>query len=110
VQPKDAKPAEDYSAGLPALILFWLFQFHVVARVNLIADHGKQDGRSVLADIQDDTFADHFTRQVVPPIMFRAAAEPVQRILLVLLHWNCLIRCALIAEHPEVVAYFNALL
>src|SRR5215470_20136669 len=77
--PADAakeKPAKSFFAGSPCIDLFVLFELHVVARENLAARGGDQNRRGVLACVEDNAFAQNFSRQVVPLVVLGTAAEP----------------------------------
>src|SRR5215813_11736878 len=90
--PKADKPPVSRAAVPAASIWGRLFEFDVVAGVDLVARSREQHRGGVLADIQHDSFAENLARQIVPVIVPRIAAESVHRILRILFSRHSLCR------------------
>src|SRR5215469_18617539 len=86
-----------------------LFDFDVVSGVHLQFAVGDKHCGSVVTDVDDHAFADHFSWQVIPLVLYRGAAEAVHLVLIIGKLDGRLRRGTLVAEDAEIIAHLHSL-
>src|ERR1700682_1859701 len=104
------KPAAERRSGLISLDGEKLFQFDVIASVNIGGGEGEQRGGRIGALVDYDAFAENFTWQIFPLIFLVGAAKTVHFVLITLGLGNRFGQGALVTEHPEIIAHAYALI
>ena len=86
-----------------------LFDFDVIARVNIRGAEGDKHCGRVAAHVDDDAFAEHFAGQIVPVIPSRRAAETIHPVLKLFRLGRQFRQRSLVPEYSKIVAHFYAL-
>src|SRR5580658_6675828 len=87
---------------------YGLFDFDVIAGVNIHGAVSDEDGRGVVAYVKDNTLAQHFARQVVPVIPSGRAAETIETILIPFRLRSEFRERSLVSENSKIIADFYA--
>src|SRR5580704_9589368 len=79
-----------------------LFDFDVIAGVNIRSAVGDKYGRRVAAHVKNYALSQHFTRQIIPVIPSRRAAKAIQTVLEPLGLGGKLHKRTLVTEYPKI--------
>src|SRR5713226_1839296 len=104
---EEARAKRAQRAGSTRKWISRLFDFDVVACVDLAGTQGNHHRGRVASDVEDKTLPKNFSGQIVPFISLRRAPEAVHHVLIVFRLWHRLGPRALVPENAEVIADLN---